>query len=335
MTGAVKIANGGNSGTTGSDFFLVLLNNNVPDAYNPCFLGWDRSGDSSISGVSIHHPAGDIKKISTYTTSLTTGAFDTAMSHWVVSWNATTNGYGVTEGGSSGSPIFNVSGKIIGTLTGGQSLCSNLTGIDYYGKFSWHWDKNGTTPAFHLKEWLDPSGSNVLQLKSISYKKLDFTASSTFIKNGEAVNFLNKSFGGPYQYLWTFENGIPATSTDENPENILFSGIGYYDVSLKASNADTTLSISKTDFIRVWDDVKIYINNATSQLWIDFGNYLHSNFSLSIFDAGGRKMLEVKNSNISQNRYNFNIAGLSNGVYLVKLNTNLATYSKKIVVIKP
>lgn len=335
MTGAIKIANGGNSGNTGSDFFLLKLNNNVPDAYNPCFLGWDRSGDSSLTGVSIHHPAGDIKKISTYTVPLVTAAYQTALSHWKVYWSATANGNGVTEGGSSGSPIFNASGRIIGTLTGGQSDCSNPTGEDYYGKFDWHWDKDGSTAAEHLKEWLDPSGSNVKQLNSILYKKVDFEANTTLVKLGSSVNFTNKSIGGPFLYQWSFENGTPATSISENPINISFPAIGFYDVSLKASNIDTVINLTKTDYIRVWDDIKIYVTNSNSHLWVDLGNNLYTYFNLYVFDVSGKKLLAFENNTINQNTYSFNLNCLSSGVYFIRINSNLGTYNKKIVIIRP
>ena len=48
------------------------------------------------------------------------GAFN---AHWEVYWDPTTNGHGVTEGGSSGSPIFNQDKRIVGQLSGGSSIC--------------------------------------------------------------------------------------------------------------------------------------------------------------------------------------------------------------------
>ena len=65
-------------------------------------LDGDR-GNLANSGVGIHHPDGSAKKISTYTSNLSSttyngGAFN---AHWNVYWTSTTNGHGVTEGGSS------------------------------------------------------------------------------------------------------------------------------------------------------------------------------------------------------------------------------------------
>ena len=39
---------------------------------------------------------------------------------FTVGWVSNANGWGVTEGGSSGSPLFNSNGLQIGTLTGGS-----------------------------------------------------------------------------------------------------------------------------------------------------------------------------------------------------------------------
>jgi PKD repeat protein len=337
MTGAVKIANGGNAGTTGSDFLLLLLNNDVPETYNPYFLGWDRSGDSSISGVSIHHPAGDIKKISTYTSTLITAAYNTALSHWKVNWNPTVNGHGVTEGGSSGSPIFNTAGKIIGTLTGGTSDCSQLTEPDFYGKFDWHWDKNGNTAAVHLKEWLDPSGSNLKQIGGLAYNKADFSANTTMVKRGESINFTNQSLGGPSQYLWNFEAATPNSSVLENPTNISYSETGLFDVTLTSTYIEIDTSFSKTtkktDYIRVWDDIRIYTPQFSGQLWVDFSYTIISKLSISIFDVIGRKTLSYEVKNNPDNKININISSLSTGVYIVKVITDVAEYDKKVVII--
>jgi hypothetical protein len=162
------------SNQNGSDFCLVQINSAIITTYNVYYNGWDRNNTASTSGVGIHHPAGDIMKISTYTNSLASVNFiGGSGTHWQVTWAGTTNGHGVTEGGSSGSPIFNASGKIVGTLTSGSSCCttdgcgiqgSGQTSPDYYGKIYYHWDKNGTTAATRLKDWLDPTNSGVTSL---------------------------------------------------------------------------------------------------------------------------------------------------------------------------
>ncbi len=166
LTGCSKIAQDGTHGNDGSDFYLVELMDNIPQSYNVYFNGWTLSEDESESGVTIHHPGGDIKKISTYTEQLVTSAWQNngLPSHWEVYWVETQNNWGVTEGGSSGSPLFNEAGHIVGTLTGGLASCNNPDEPDFYGKFSYHWESNGDIDTNRLKPWLDPINTGALTL---------------------------------------------------------------------------------------------------------------------------------------------------------------------------
>ena len=169
MTGCEKIAHDGTHGSDGSDFYLVKLFNNIPASYNVYFNGWSTVDVPSSSGVTIHHPDGDIKKISTYLETPTTSSWQSngLPSHWKVIWAETTNNWGVTEGGSSGAPLFDNIGRVVGTLTGGLASCSNPALPDYYGKFSYHWESNGIHDTTQLKPWLDPGNTGVLSLSGI------------------------------------------------------------------------------------------------------------------------------------------------------------------------
>ncbi len=152
-----------NGGGSGSDFSLLEHMGTIPSAYTPYYSGWNAQNSGSTSGVGIHHPSGDRKKISTYTSQLTTAGWGTSNTHWRVYWSGTANGHGVTEGGSSGSPLFDNQGRIVGTLTGGGSYCSQVPNPspDAYGKMSYHWQSN---PGDDLKDWLDPGNTGQLTL---------------------------------------------------------------------------------------------------------------------------------------------------------------------------
>ncbi|MGB0177580.1 MAG: T9SS type A sorting domain-containing protein, partial [Owenweeksia sp.] len=126
---------------------------------------WNRKGDDVPKrGATIHHPNGDIKKISSYNDPATTGSFDGRVSgtHWLVRWNSTANGYGTTEAGSSGCPIYDENGLLRGVLTGGAASCSSVNGQDYFGKFSYSWAGNGNIPSRRLRDWLDPTNTGFL-----------------------------------------------------------------------------------------------------------------------------------------------------------------------------
>ena len=144
----------------GSDFCLLLLNSTPPAAYNVQYAGWDASDANTVSSaVCIHHPSGDLKKISFENNAVPQGAWGGAQTWDVQQWDD-----GITEPGSSGSPLFDQNHRIIGQLFGGGSACSgsveNGQG-DSYGRFGVSWDA-GSTAATRLKEWLDPQNSGQL-----------------------------------------------------------------------------------------------------------------------------------------------------------------------------
>ncbi|SDF76945.1 pre-peptidase C-terminal domain-containing protein [Chitinophaga filiformis] len=181
ITGCVQRARSGDSGEAdGSDFQLLQFNSSVPASYNVYYAGWNANDVASPSGVTIHHPAGDIKKISTYTTPLTNDNFNTTgppYTHWKAVWAQTQTNWSVTEGGSSGSPLFNSTGQIVGQLSGGPSSCTASTANknDEYGKMSYNWTSNGTDVLHQLKPWLDPDNTGILSLAGTNYPCGDTT----------------------------------------------------------------------------------------------------------------------------------------------------------------
>ncbi|MBK8658109.1 MAG: T9SS type A sorting domain-containing protein [Bacteroidetes bacterium] len=150
-----------NGGDTGSDFLLLELNEQPPADYNVYYAGWDAALTAPSGGVCIHHPEGDIKKISEYQQSgvSTSWGGSSPGTHWRIKWVISTNGHGVTEPGSSGSGLFNAAKKLVGTLTGGDSFCSSPNSPDFFGKMSYHYTLNGNTANTQLKPWLDPDNT--------------------------------------------------------------------------------------------------------------------------------------------------------------------------------
>ncbi len=145
-----------------SDFALLLLNTAPPDSYLVHFNGWSAEDVASTSSVGIHHPSGDIKKISWDNDPSSSADYEPSPylpnSHWKITmWDD-----GTTEPGSSGSPLFDQNKRLIGQLHGGWASCTSLT-ADYYGKFAMSWNR-GSTPATRLKDWLDPDNTGVLTL---------------------------------------------------------------------------------------------------------------------------------------------------------------------------
>jgi len=203
--------------SNGSDFRLLRLTQSAPREWNLFWNGWDRREDPSSSGVTIHHPGGDVKKISTYlaptipATPQFTGQTMAPNAAWRVFWSPTTTNHGVTEAGSSGSPLFNAEGLVIGTLSGGLAACGNNHLQDYYGRFSHHWDKNGTHHTVSLAPHLDPLGTGAITLSG-------FDPNQTSIPNPQ-------------------ENQVPLASLYPNPA----AGMVYIRFSKNLPFADISL----------------------------------------------------------------------------------------------
>ena len=157
VSGAVVLAS-----NAGSDFGLLEINNGNAITYNVEWAGWDNSDNEAAvtAGTGIHHPAGDLKKICHDTDGPYHDVEGGADVWYIDQWEA-----GVTEGGSSGSPLFNQDHRIIGQLYGGTATCSGITnngGADWYGRFGVSWD--GNSASSRLRDWLDPQNTGVTTL---------------------------------------------------------------------------------------------------------------------------------------------------------------------------
>lgn len=276
ISGCVRLADAGDGGgNTGSDFLLVQMGTTANEQatittlktanFNAYWNGWDANTSATTGGVGIHHPAGDIKKISTFNgnTVSTSWGGSTPNTHWRMVWSSNSNGYGVTEGGSSGSPLFNNSaGRIIGTLTGGGSFCTAQTAPDSYGKMAYHWTSNGTAPNRQLKTYLDPANTGVLVLNGSSdpcsnptIPVANFSGTPTTVNVGSNVSFTDLTSGVPTAWAWTISGSgwTYAGGTTANSQNpiVTFNTVGQYTVTLVASNSLGSDSEVKTNYITV------------------------------------------------------------------------------------
>ena len=170
-----------------TDFALIKLSEIPYSTCLPYYAGWDRNDIQVASGVGIHHPRGDVKKIATFTQTPSVGeCLNNTLEHpyhpcqtttwynvnfWAISWIATESGHGIMEHVSSGSPLFNNQKHIIGQLLG-PGWCEDLlcaapgNQIANYGKFYKSWTGGGSSSS-RLRDWLNPE-NDVYQLDGIA-----------------------------------------------------------------------------------------------------------------------------------------------------------------------
>lgn len=137
VQGSTLIANNSNV-----DYRLIRINPTIPDSYDVYYQGFSRSTVNPSNTIAIHHPSGDVKKISFDNDPATKSGNQWKISQW---------DDGVTEGGSSGSPLLDPNGRLIGQLCCGQATC-NFPFNDFYGRFDQAWAG--------VKNALDPLGTN-------------------------------------------------------------------------------------------------------------------------------------------------------------------------------
>ncbi|MDA8956622.1 T9SS type A sorting domain-containing protein [Flavobacteriales bacterium] len=347
ITGASLVANS-NQGTINqtSDFLLLELNQEIPFTYGAFASGWDRTNTASQSGVCFHHPSGDIKKISTYNSTLTTSAWTgNGTTHWRVRWAETENGHGVTEGGSSGSPIYNSNGHIIGDLSGGSSFCTNANSPDLYGKLSYSWSPNGSSNNERLQPWLDPTNSQVTTLDGIACGTTlfsNFYGVYTNIGIGGLNQYFYTGTGEPASYMWTFYGGDPITSTEANPI-VTYENSGTFTVRLKVTDSEGNESTEiKTQYILVDEnggsvsitenkniEFEVFPNPSNGVLFLS--QDVNSKSEVTVFDIFGKKITDFEFKTETER---FDLSHLSNGVYFLTIKNENGFKTEKISISK-
>lgn len=400
------------STTSNLDFTLLELSVMPPASFSPFYAGWDRSGRIPSNTVCIHHPNADVKKISLdYDSPITDSYSDTKFTfdidtHWrIVEWDL-----GTTEGGSSGSPLFDENHRIIGDLTGGEASCSNSVN-DYYAKFSESW-ANYSEADQQLKFWLDPLDLGLDMLDGMDpYKGLraNFISSNDSICYSSQLRLENVSQGEPDEYLWDFgEGAVPQNSTEAGPHEITYSNSGVkqiklivrkdgivdsvsrdilamelpiadfdftvdlkkiqlinssnegesyswnlgdgttsieenpihefkksgdYTIKLNANNRCGTTSFSQLVRMNYNDLIKIYPNPSDGVFVVDLSRIIYVRTNWMVYDSNGSQVLSGVVSNYNS-LINFNLKGMSSGVYILKLDIDGEVLQRKLLLHK-
>jgi len=184
FSGAQLRANWGDS-----DFALLELNNPVIGT-GLAFAGWDRSANVPTNSTFIHHPQGDVKKITVdaqppiiETANIPGSPLAPNMSFRIELDDGNNGDFGVLQGGSSGCAQFNQAHRIVGQNWGGDIPGCISAFNKWEGRFFNSWNGNGTDNT-RLSSWLggvnNPLTLNGSLIPSISGDDVLCTTNKTY-----------------------------------------------------------------------------------------------------------------------------------------------------------
>ena len=354
-TGAVVVAN-----RQSTDFALMRLTES-PTLYGVTFLGWTATTSTFPGGVGIHHPDGDVKKISIEndnvnvfdgSISWTDGVTTPANTHWRVVFDD-----GGTEGGSSGSPLMDNNGRVVGQLHGGTGLCPGDSGFrKFYGILGVSF--NGNNEHRRLRDWIYPTcnsnvtitedfnGETPTQLSSDYLTANNELGSQTFVvyKAGDFVR-LTPGFRAYVGADMTAKIGACNNSESNALGNtIALNSYTNTEEQLVENKSSSNQNKDKQQFqveqntvsIIPTNDFIIYPNPSQGESVIKFELTQDANATISIFNSQGKLVFEWSDDFIvGQNEVELrDLKKLSAGVYHVRLQTPEMTLSKSLILQK-
>ena len=145
-----------------ADWTLTRLSTTPPDSYKVVYLGWDMRGlpETPTSGFGIHHPGVQEKRISVEADPFATQVISIG-GPGITAWRVQYEQGGI-EQGSSGSPLFNQDGRVVGTATAVDTLTACFPQFSWYGRLDVAWAGNA---AFAAALDPDATGAQTLDLK--------------------------------------------------------------------------------------------------------------------------------------------------------------------------
>jgi len=330
-TGAVLVANRPNT-----DFALFRLIED-PRECDITYLGWTTNTTRSKNTTAIHHPRGDLKKIS----------FDNDKviakntNEWKVVFDE-----GGTEKGSSGSPLFDQNKRVIGQLWGGGLTCTGAA--DYYGRLDVSF--KGTNQNRRLRDWVYPNcnRSNLVITENFS-QEMPLQWSSDIIT---ATNIVDNNVFVTYKAAdaVVLKAGFEAQAGTEFTSKIgdctnRNTGAGTVTVNSRnpTKNRVVTSATSKSNPISKRMDQKIAQSEITVQLYPNPTQGLTNLIfllpktepvAISLFNGQGQLVQSSsKTYNKGRNEFVLNSNNrLPAGIYIVRVATTDTIISKSLVV---
>ena len=245
-----------------SDFALMELRQSINDN-RITFLGWNRAETVTGSTTCIHHPGGDLMKIS----------FDNnqpiveSSANTYLSINFTNGG---AEEGSSGAPLFDLNKHIIGQLHGGSGNGGCPPIKVNFGRFYNSWTGGGT-PSTQLNAWLDPlhpNNTGPMTTNTIRFPYIDGQISVCPYAN---VTYSVVGNPGNYPVTWSVSSPSIFTLLSASGNSATFRMTGTTPSTERISAYFAGITINKT----------VYVLFNSAQLGVYYANaYINDNITI-------------------------------------------------------
>jgi hypothetical protein len=351
-----------------TDIAILKLNNPIPPHFKPYYSGWT-AAPMIYSGkyFDIHHPRGDIKKISSTTGGLVNPNFPIP-TRYNVTWVD-----GRTQEGSSGSALFNYNRRVVGAASFGFPGNENCTNTQYvnFGKFRNFWlgspatrsalrPNNNNNPfiignsggeidcysgPIYLdgKYWpaQDYQPTNLITIKCDGDMFLAHTGLPLTVKTGAEFTF--EAGGQVIKALPGFHAELGSTviikpnmsctamrmANSFNPEDIDSSIVNYYyDAKIGEQPKETEFSKSEISTIEVFPNPSRGIFQLKSLM------HTTDAYIFELIDVNA-KIIFTKNDYFDNgNIEEFRVSDLKAGVYMLKIynqNTKKTEYKKVVI----
>jgi lysyl endopeptidase len=228
------------------DFTIMELSSFPPLVFKPYLAGWNISETAAQNTFVIHHPSGDVMKVSVDNDPPVTSSYPKLTYLDKGFWEVLRYESGATEAGSSGSALFGQDNLIRGTLTGGASNCSDPI-MDYFAKLNRMFDIS-TLASANLKSWLDPAGTGITALQGRDPYAYNISLSDTLNNIASGTSLKSDVLTSPG---YGYSTGINSDSLIKYAEYFNYSGTGEI--------AWVKMNIVKSSYINQADSVTVYV----------------------------------------------------------------------------
>ena len=153
---------------SGPDYALLEMTSNIPDSYNPYYVGWSRATLPPQDVFGVHHPGAGLKKITLDGTTVNGNGY-----YWEFQYND-----GRVIPGSSGSPLFDNNKRQVGIASFiYTNYCDPSPDCYCAQQYSHGYGRFDSAMSLGMASYLDPLNSGVISIDGIGISGINISHS--------------------------------------------------------------------------------------------------------------------------------------------------------------